>query len=225
MLRSRTTAAMCVAVCLSLASATPSAARPGRLEYGSSGPAVLALQRTLKSLSYPAGPADGRFGPKTLQAVYAFEKVHRLRRDGVVTPKQLAKIKGAERPRAPARPVGSFLEVDLSRQVLFEVRDGRVARTIPVSTGNLERYRLDGVVKTARTPTGGFSVGRKIARWRRGPLGDLYYPLYSYEGYAIHGSTWVPPYPASHGCVRMPLHVAKRLYRRNPIGTPVYIHR
>ena len=31
----------------------------------------------------------------------------------------------------------------------------------------------------------------------------MYRPNYFYGGYAVHGMTSVPAYPASHGCVRM----------------------
>ena len=35
------------------------------------------------------------------------------------------------------------------------------------------------------------------------PLGQLWRPRYYYGGYAIHGSDSIPPYPVSHGCVRL----------------------
>ncbi|MFN2595070.1 MAG: hypothetical protein ABR579_09310 [Actinomycetota bacterium] len=40
----------------------------------------------------------------------------------------------------------------------------------------------------------------------------------------MHGEPEVPPYPVSHGCVRIPMYVTKGFYYRNPIGTPVYVH-
>jgi lipoprotein-anchoring transpeptidase ErfK/SrfK len=34
-------------------------------------------------------------------------------------------------------------------------------------------------------------------------LGDMWRPKYFNGGIAVHGSPSVPPYPASHGCVRV----------------------
>ena len=42
-------------------------------------------------------------------------------------------------------------------------------------------------------------------------------------GIAIHGSTSVPTYPASHGCVRVPLSAAEWLPSHLPKDTPVYV--
>ena len=55
------------------------------------------------------------------------------------------------------------------------------------------------------------------------PLGRLWNPLYFYRGYAIHGSTTVPSVPASHGCVRVPLWEAARLFESIPHGHVVYV--
>jgi lipoprotein-anchoring transpeptidase ErfK/SrfK len=52
----------------------------------------------------------------------------------------------------------------------------------------------------------------------------LYYPTYFVRGFAIHGYPSVPAYPASHGCVRVPLWVAPRLYAMNSYGAAVYVY-
>ncbi|MFB8083871.1 peptidoglycan-binding protein [Streptomyces sp. NPDC055992] len=51
---------------------------------GSTGPQVTALQRLLTDQGYPAGEADGTFGPATATAVTAFQTAHGLDADGVV---------------------------------------------------------------------------------------------------------------------------------------------
>ena len=43
------------------------------------------------------------------------------------------------------------------------------------------------------------------------------------RGFAIHGYASVPPYPASHGCVRVPLWAAPGLYARWPVGSIVLV--
>jgi peptidoglycan/xylan/chitin deacetylase (PgdA/CDA1 family)/lipoprotein-anchoring transpeptidase ErfK/SrfK len=194
------------------------------VKSGSSGSEVLFLQRILRRIGYPAGAKDGKFGYATLQAVYAFEKVRRMTRDGVVPPYQMAAIAKAGRPPAPKREPKNFVDVDISRQVLFEVRDRKVRRILPVSTGNEEYYTSDGEQRRAHTPRGNFVVERKIQGERHSDLGVLYDPNYFVGGYAIHGSPSVPVYPASHGCVRIPMYQSRPFFNRTPIGMPVFVH-
>jgi lipoprotein-anchoring transpeptidase ErfK/SrfK len=52
----------------------------------------------------------------------------------------------------------------------------------------------------------------------------LWYPTYFLRGFAIHGYPEVPAYPASHGCVRVPMWVATRLFAMHPHGFPIYIY-
>ncbi len=45
------------------------------------------------------------------------------------------------------------------------------------------------------------------------------------NSFAIHGWVSVPPYPASHGCVRIPIWTADWLYNQSPVGETVYVYR
>ena len=47
-----------------------------------------------------------------------------------------------------------------------------------------------------------------------------------HEGFALHGAPWRSSfgYSASHGCVNLPVGVAKWVYDFAPIGTPVVSH-
>lgn len=194
------------------------------LQAGSTSSEVTYLQQALKETSYPAGEADGSFGYATLQAVYAFEKTWGLTRDGVVPPLQMTQIATSRRPPTPKREYHNFIDIDISRQVLFEVRDDKVVHTLPISSGNEEIYTVDGEERRAHTPRGNFSVVRKIEGKRVSDLGTLYWPSYFVGGYAIHGSDSVPTYPASHGCVRIPRYLEKSFFYRNPVGRPVFVH-
>ena len=42
--------------------------------------------------------------------------------------------------------------------------------------------------------------------------------------FAIHGFYSVPAYPASHGCVRMPMWIAPTIFASNDYGETVYIY-
>jgi peptidoglycan/xylan/chitin deacetylase (PgdA/CDA1 family) len=195
------------------------------LVAGDEGPRVRRLQKQLTQATFPAGAPDGVFGSGTLQAVLAFEKLYGLERDGIVDPVQMGRIVTATAPNAPKRKRRNFIEVDIERQILFEVKDGKVINTLPVSTANGEYYRSQsGSLAIASTPRGEFEIERKIPGWRQSYLGTLYKPMYFRGGYAIHGSPSVPAYPASHGCIRIPMHVADDFYERNSIGVPVYVN-
>jgi peptidoglycan hydrolase-like protein with peptidoglycan-binding domain len=182
------------------------------------------LQAALHAAGYAAGPVDGQFGRRTRDGVYAFEKLHGLNRDGVVQAKEYAMIIRALRPDPPRGGHRHYLFVDLDRQLLFEVRRGRTANVVHVSTGGGYTYTgLDGEPHVATTPTGDYRVFRKVAGWDESYLGRLYYPSYYSGGYAVHGAASVPTRPVSHGCVRVPLWLAQDLFRRTPVGTPVFI--
>ena len=58
------------------------AERYARQSSGSEGPLVQLLEARLTALGYPCGPGDGVYDYRTKDAVMAFEKVERLKRDG-----------------------------------------------------------------------------------------------------------------------------------------------
>jgi peptidoglycan hydrolase-like protein with peptidoglycan-binding domain len=196
----------------------------GRLLPGMQGERVRALQQRLVALHYDPGPVDGRYGAGLTSAVMAFQKVVGMPRNGRATLDVLAAVAAAADP-APLLPDGgpTRIEVDFKRQVLFFYRDGVLQRIIPVSTGNGKRYCQDGICGVAVTPSGSFRIERRIRGKRKSYLGLLYDPLYFYGGFAVHGSPSVPGYPASHGCVRIPMHVSRWMFDHVPNRTPVYL--
>jgi peptidoglycan hydrolase-like protein with peptidoglycan-binding domain len=188
------------------------------------GEPVRALQERLVALHYAPGAVDGRYGAGLTSAVMAFQKVSAMPRNGRATIDVLGAIAAATDP-APLLPDGgpTRIEVDFKRQVLFFWKDGALQRIIPISSGNGKRYCEEGICGVAVTPSGSFRIERRIKGKRKSYLGVLYDPLYFYGGYAIHGSPSVPGYPASHGCVRVPLHVSRWLLDNVPNRTPVYL--
>jgi lipoprotein-anchoring transpeptidase ErfK/SrfK len=117
------------------------------------------------------------------------------------------------------------MEVDLNRQVLLVVDSAdRVQRIVTVSTGNGQKFFYpEKGWEYARTPRGVFRVYYKVSGWKKSELGMLYDPLYIRGGFAIHGAESVPPTPASHGCIRVPMFAAPTLFRMMPVGTPVVV--
>jgi peptidoglycan hydrolase-like protein with peptidoglycan-binding domain len=200
-------------------------AEPARLQSGSRGPAVEALQRRLAELGYQVHGVDGEFGSETHHAVVAFQKVNRLARDGVVGP---VTRRALERPRVPgprSRRAGFHVEADLTLQVVYLVRDGQIREILDASSASGQTYTVDGDVRVAVTPLGSFQIQRKINAWRKSDLGLLYRPAYFVGGYALHGSYSVPPFPASHGCIRITTAAMDRLFDRLPVGTPMLVYR
>ncbi|MEA2506828.1 MAG: N-acetylmuramoyl-L-alanine amidase [Actinomycetota bacterium] len=193
------------------------------LRPGSTSRAARFMARALRRSTYPAGHRR-YFGYKDQEAVIAYEKVHRMRRDAIVTPGEMEGIVSDRRPRAPRSRHGRYVDVDISRQVLFEVKHRKVRHTLPVSTGGEYTYISGGHTAVAHTPRGHFSIIRKVAGWNSGSLGSLWYPNYFVGGYAIHGYPDVPVVPASHGCVRIPMYAAKPFFHREPLGVPVIVH-
>jgi PKD repeat protein len=179
------------------------------LGTGSRGPSVRFLEQRLWDLHYALERVDGAYGQDTYDAVLAFQKVNWLPRTGRVDRGMWRRLQHASIPR-PRYRGGTHFEVDKARQVLFDVRGGRVARAIHVSTG-----------ATGNTPLGVWHVYSKTPGFNSLLM---YYSMYFLRGFAIHGYPSVPPYPASHGCVRVPLWIAYSLYETHGYGTTVIVY-
>jgi lipoprotein-anchoring transpeptidase ErfK/SrfK len=112
--------------------------------------------------------------------------------------------------------VGTRVEIDLTRQVLFMITDNKVWKIIHCSTG----------ITSRRTKTGHFQIEEKYTGWVLCVTvnGMMYYPSYVVSKTAIHGYRSVPPYPASHGCIRVPVWMAEDLFNETPSGTTVDIY-
>lgn len=185
---------------------------------------VAAVQQRLQDLRYYGGPVDGSEGPATRSALMAFQKVNGVPPDGTVGAATLAALQAPQEPVLRGGPADR-IEVDLNIQVLHVILGGELARTMPVSSGNGATYTTaSGGRARSLTPVGHFTIERRIRGVRNAPLGTLYDPLYFYRGWAIHGSNSVPPYPASHGCVRVTRADAVWLFNRAPTGMSVSLY-
>jgi L,D-transpeptidase catalytic domain/Putative peptidoglycan binding domain len=170
------------------------------------------------------GPLDGEFGSKTLMAVWVFQKIAGLAADGRVTPEVWQAMVGAGDPPS-LRPDGppDRVEIDLARQAMYVYEAGGLWLVTDVSSVSGVANCENGSCGDAVTPTGTFDVYRRIDGWRESPLGMLYNPPYFTGGFAFHGAPSVPDHPASHGCVRVPMHVAEYLPGIVANGEAVYL--
>jgi lipoprotein-anchoring transpeptidase ErfK/SrfK len=123
----------------------------------------------------------------------------------------------AQTPRAAA-PAVKRVEIDKTLQILRAFEGERMVFQTRVSTGKWDKA----------TPNGEFAAGSK----ERIHYSKLFHnaPMpYSVavSGYVfIHGFNSVPGYPASHGCIRLPLdgdNPAKHFYEWVERGTPIEI--
>jgi lipoprotein-anchoring transpeptidase ErfK/SrfK len=145
--------------------------------------------------------------------VLAFRKVNGFSRNttaGRSVFRRLARGGGGFKLRYPK--AGKHVEFDWSRQVLVLARGSRPQMIVHTSSG------------APSTPT----VMGKYRFYRRVPgynAKRMYYSIFFVGGYAIHGYDPVPNYPASHGCLRIPIPTAKRVYGWVSLGDPIYTYR
>jgi peptidoglycan hydrolase-like protein with peptidoglycan-binding domain len=192
---------------------------------GDSGPAVLTLQERLTALGYWLGTANGVYGDTTQQAVFALQKAAGIARDGVVGPATEAALKHGNVPTARSTS-GYEIEVNLRDDLLLIVNNGKVKQILNTSTGGGYTYRSGNTTAVALTPQGVFHLFRQVDGMVTDSLGQLWRPKFFYRGFAIHGDSYVPPYPASHGCVRVSNEAIDWIWADNvaPIGTTVWVY-
>ena len=195
------------------------------LRRGDKGPEVTALQDRLREVHLDPGVTDGSFGLATLYAVQGFQKLNGLPPDGVVGPQVEAAL-ASPAAVVPLVPEGGpkRVEVDLRRQLLLFYDGGALRLVTHVSTGSGERFCVEGSCSVADTPPGSYRFTWRYPGWRQSRLGKLYNPVYfTSDGIAVHGSESVPTHPASHGCVRIPMHIAEYFPGLVAQGDPVFV--
>jgi peptidoglycan hydrolase-like protein with peptidoglycan-binding domain len=196
------------------------------LRPGDRGGSVANLQQRLLNAGYWLPGVDGVFGDTTTQAVYAFQKANGLPRDGSIGLEDEDALARGARP-TPASTSGDLIEVDKARQLLFVVRGGRMVWTFNTSTGSNGTYVSGGRSYRAITPEGHFTFDRQVDGTRVSHLGTLFRPKYfTSAGHAIHGSPSIPPFPASHGCVRLSNPAINFIWAANfaPLGSSIWVH-
>jgi peptidoglycan hydrolase-like protein with peptidoglycan-binding domain len=210
-------------------SAAPAAYVPpsGTLREGSSGAAVKSLQRRLASLKYDPGTIDGQFGGNTEDAVWAFQAVNGIKVTGVI---DAATKKALVHPRTygshDPRQDGNRIEVNQALEVLVLYKNDQISLISHVSTGGGYWYPCGGGECQAITPNGNYRTDDYMSGWVKVPLGAMYNPVFFISTvYAIHGDTYVPVFPDSHGCVRLPMFIANFFHTlvKTP-GTEVFIY-
>jgi hypothetical protein len=179
--------------------------------FGSRGAFVELIQQRLAAMHFYI-PQTGVYDSGTGLAIDAY---HRLLHEGTSqgldshTMNNLLNGSGAFKVRFPSH--GKHAEGNLSLQLLALVDGSHVERIYPISSGK------------PSTPTvlGDFKVYSKVP----GYLPDgMYFSNFFIRGYAIHGFNPAPDFPASHGCMRVPIQDAISIYDWLQIGNWVDVY-
>ncbi|MBV8953269.1 MAG: L,D-transpeptidase [Solirubrobacterales bacterium] len=192
----------------SFAAKTGYSALNSQIHFGSTGRFVQLVQQRLAALHFflrQSGVYDGGMG----QAIDAY---HRLLGWGTSqtldarTAAALLNGQGDFRIRYPRQ--GRHAEGWINKQLLALADGSKVQYIFPISSGK------------PSTPTilGSFHVYVQTP----GYLPDgMYYSSFFIGGYAIHGYDPAPDWPASHGCMRTQISVARFIYHWLTVGDAV----
>lgn len=216
----------------STAVAPPFTAPSKKLKVGARGKAVKQLQARLRELGFLPGKIDGQYGGATQYAVWAFQKVNGIKPSGTVNTRTWRALENPVLPRVLV-PKGkpTRVEVNLTKQIMVLYVTGKPKVISHISSGSGIPYcetaqwqgRVQQFCGNARTPTGDYKTTWRVSGWHRSYLGQLYNPIFFNGGIALHGALSVPLAPASHGCVRLPMHIAEILPDMLGTGVPVHV--
>jgi lipoprotein-anchoring transpeptidase ErfK/SrfK len=173
---------------------------------------VGAVNQRLFNLHFLPGPGSSEYTTATVDAVIAFQKWAGITRDGTAGPQTQKALAQAAAPTPLLQRAGRRVEVSISKQLALEVSGGKVLWVLPVSTA------MPGYV----TPLGRYRVySKSVESWSNRYKEWLPDASYYAGGRALHGLASVPPFPASHGCIRVPLQFAPLLYKFDTVGTEI----
>jgi hypothetical protein len=190
---------------------TSYAALDTNVGFGSVGRFVVLLQQRLGALHFYV-PQTGVYDTGTGLAIDAY---HRLLGWGTSQSLDSGTISylmsgwGEFKVRYPQD--GKHAEGNLGQQLLALVHGSHVDAIYPISSGK------------PSTPTvlGRFQVYRRVPGYQ--PDG-MYFSSYFIGGYAIHGYDPAPDYPASHGCMRLPIQDALSVWNWINFGDGVDVY-
>lgn len=178
---------------------------------GSTGTFVSLIQSRLSALHF-AVPQDGVYDQLTQNAVLAYRKLRGFARtytlDGGVIAGLLNGV-GSFHVRFPSQ--GSHVEANLTSQTLALINGSKVFQIYPTSSGKPSTPTVLGTYHVYRRTPGYLPDG-------------MYFSSFFTGGYAIHGYDPAPVYPASHGCLRLPIDDAIAVYGWVKMGMAVDVY-
>ncbi|HUF37664.1 MAG TPA: L,D-transpeptidase [Anaerolineales bacterium] len=114
----------------------------------------------------------------------------------------------------------NWVDIDLTRQMLFAYTGDTLVRSFVVSTGTWQTPTVTGTYKVYVKYTYADMSGPGYY------LANVPYVMYFYQGYGIHGTYWHNNFgtPMSHGCVNMTIDDSGWIFNFSVVGTVVNIH-
>ncbi len=122
-------------------------------------------------------------------------------------------------PTKPVKnPANVRVKISTSAQRVYVMEGSEVLLATPCCVGP------DGT--SAATPKGNFTIYSKVANRRRVSSPGAGYPMTFWmefkSAYGMHWG-WVHPTPKTHGCVRLPIKSAQKIFSMVRTGTPLNI--
>jgi len=133
------------------------------------------------------------------------------------------------------------VEIDLQQQTAFLIRGRRVVMESPISSGRFGHLTETGSFKviekerdhsssiygkivdaSGRTVVADADVDMNVPRGCRFIPAPMHYFMRFHGADGMHAG-YLPGYPASHGCVRMPEESAIAFFNAVEVGTPVQV--
>jgi lipoprotein-anchoring transpeptidase ErfK/SrfK len=161
--------------------------------------------------------APGEIDVMMKEVVRSHIEAQEDRRVGIAIDAEAAKLKPGKyvwRPdRADSGPVDVVVSIKAQRAYVF--RQNKLIAISTVSTGR----------KGNDTPTGSFPILQKKRMhhsnlYNNAPMPNM--QRMTWDGVALHAGN-IPGYPASHGCVRLPMEFSKLLFGVTRIGSTVHV--
>jgi hypothetical protein len=133
------------------------------------------------------------------------------------------------------------VEIDLNQQTAYLIRGHRIVLASPISSGRSGHLTSTGSFKViekernhrssiygkivdgnGRTLVADADADMKVPAGGRFVPAPMSYFMRFHEADGMHAG-YLPGYPASHGCVRMPEEMAIAFYNAVDVGTPVTV--
>lgn len=143
-------------------------------------------QERLNAQGFWCGPVTGKVDELTTCAVLAYQKANGLVVDGILDHGIMWALT-KPRPQAHLTTVGKVIEIDLKRQVLRSVDNGKVLLTLHASTGAGAASAFGARQVLDQTPRGRFRIRTSAPGVVENSLGYQHRPHYFLNPYAIYG--------------------------------------
>jgi hypothetical protein len=119
--------------------------------------------------------------------------------------------------KQPTNRSALAVKISTSAQRLYVTEGSEVLLATPCAVGT----------SASPTPKGNFRINSKTRHRRRQSAPGAGYPMTYWMSFysPAYGMHWgfVKPYPCTHGCVRMPLNSARKVFDLVRVGTPVNV--